>query len=91
MYLVVLFLCHNQLCPMSRQGTVYLTSKQLLLFAFARQTYTAMQRQKAVSAYFTSKQILPFVFVDLYIHYGTLSGIGCILPLNDIIFTIMFT
>ena len=28
----------------------------------AKRDYTAVQRQKAVSAYFTSKQILPFAF-----------------------------
>ena len=30
-------------------------------------TYFAVQRQKAVSAYFTSKQILPFVFAEQYL------------------------
>ena len=31
-----------------------------------REMYTAMQSQKAVSAYFTSKQILPFAFAVQY-------------------------
>ena len=31
--------------------------------------YTAMQRQKAVSAYFTSKQILPFAFAEQYMSF----------------------
>ena len=30
--------------------------------------HTAVQRQKAVSAYFTSKQILPFAFAEQYIY-----------------------
>ena len=30
------------------------------------QTYSAVQSQKAVSAYFTSKQILPFGFAEQY-------------------------
>ena len=33
--------------------------------------YAAVQRQKAVSAYFTSKQILPFSFAE---QYGGIKG-----------------
>ena len=42
-----------------------LTEKHILPFSF-KELYTAVQRQKAVSAYFTSEQILPFGFARQY-------------------------
>ena len=39
-----------------------LNYKQLPLFTFARQTSTALQSQKAATAYLWSKQLLPFGF-----------------------------
>ena len=40
--------------------------------------YTAMQSQKAVSAYFTSKQILPFGFAVQYINTCILVAVKCV-------------
>ena len=54
--------------------TAYFTSKQLLLFVFARRSVSqysmaednpAVQRQTAVTAHFTIKQLLLFVFVSI--------------------------
>ena len=39
----------------------------------SRAEYTAVQRQKAVSAYFTSKQILPSGFAEQYSHPHVIS------------------
>ena len=46
--------------------TAYFHGKQLQLLAFPVGRYTALQSQKAVTAYFSSEQLLPFDFVEQY-------------------------
>ena len=61
--MICLYICHDVILIITRSWDLKcrLGGARDHMTSY-RYTYTAMQRQKAVSAYFTSKQILPFAF-----------------------------